>query len=158
IDYVLSTWTIPFFGIGLVSSFLAFHALYEAYRRTGSATPFLGWLFAGVLLMMSGTFFPWVPVFKQYTVVQLSYSLGCILLIRPVLQQNLFNPIVELHRLAEEKAKALSAASEAKTEFLSMMSHDLRTPLQTITMLSQFMERPDNYPGTTLSPAYQDDV
>ncbi|MHB8751403.1 MAG: GAF domain-containing sensor histidine kinase, partial [Aggregatilineales bacterium] len=282
------------------------------------------WLIAGVLLMVSGSYFPWIPVLKQYTVEQLCYALGCVFLVRPVLQQSLFNPLAELNRLVERRAHALamvtevnqriaasldlstllseavreiwhtfgytrvclylcdgeylklnacagvlatemqladkryrigdgstvgraaatlaattgenmrysgalwngirseanmplidqsetggsvigalslystasdtfskdeldalrllaqqlvtaihnaqlfkeietarqmaSEASEAKTQFLSMMSHDLRTPLQTIAVYSKFMEHPDRYPGTTLSSEYTQDV
>ena len=47
-------------------------------------------------------------------------------------------------------------ANKAKTQFLSMMSHDLRTPLQTILLGSQFLGQLE--PGVTLNQSDHTDI
>ena len=52
--------------------------------------------------------------------------------------------VVALYAELEEKAESLRRASELKTRFLSNMSHEFRTPLNSILSLTQFLlERAD---------------
>ena len=158
IDYTISPWTYPVFGLGMVTSVIILTTLYRQQRRQVKTPQFRVLVIGGVLLLISGIYFPLLPFFKQHMIEQLSYSLACFLLVRPILQESLFNPLAELKQLAEQRAQELAEASEAKTQFLSMMSHDLRTPLQTITVTSQFMGHLELYPGTVLTSDYRDDL
>ncbi|MHB8626504.1 MAG: sensor histidine kinase [Aggregatilineales bacterium] len=128
IDYVISTWTLPVFGLGVIMSLFIFRALYHELRNKETGSAFRGWLVAGVLLMVSGSYFPWIPVLKQYTVEQLCYALGCVLLVRPVLQQSLFNPLTELNQLVERRAHALAMVTQ--------VNHRIAASLDLSTLLS----------------------
>lgn len=64
-------------------------------------------------------------------------------------------------RLFEEVEAArqvAAAASAAKTSFLSMMSHDLRTPLHTIVLTSELLVKSSRSPDISLPDGVRDDM
>ena len=61
-----------------------------------------------------------------------------------------------LFEQVQKARETADKANEAKTQFLSMMSHDLRTPLQTILLGSQFLGQLE--PGVTLNQSDHSDI
>jgi signal transduction histidine kinase len=65
----------------------------------------------------------------------------------------------QLFEQAQQARQTADAASRHKTSFLSMMNHELRTPLQTIITRSMWMaQHPELYGATEIPPMYKDDL
>jgi signal transduction histidine kinase len=65
----------------------------------------------------------------------------------------------QLFAQAEQARQTADAANRHKTSFLSMMNHELRTPLQTIITRSMWMaQHPELYGATEIPPTYKDDL
>ena len=57
--------------------------------------------------------------------------------------------LTELNKRLKASAQEARQASEAKTDFLSRMSHDIRTPINVITGMTELAMGEDNSPTTT---------
>jgi signal transduction histidine kinase len=83
------------------------------------------------------------PIDRDYVVTSLGRAIQVRQLKRQVERQRIVleHHAANLERVVEERTRELREASEAKDTFLSIASHELKTPLTTIKALAQMTQR-----------------
>ena len=119
----------------LLFAFTAIYTFYTSYKRSGKArhnhrTIAISGTVMTVFIILQ-TFFPFLPF----------YSVGCLL------ASSLIHTFVsvqaehERNRILEEALEDARRANEAKTVFLSHMSHAIRTPINAILGMNEIIRR-----------------
>ena len=93
-----------------------------------------------VILAVTNPFTGWLIINASYAVVYV----WCDITIEEQRRKALYQEINEKNRELQAIAKEAESAAEAKTEFLSRMSHDIRTPMNAIMGLTHLAQEEED--------------
>lgn len=92
-------------------------------HRAEKRNPWDARILAGITVVGLGSASIIVPILTRYTVEQISYAVGALVLAPPVMRQGLFDPIAQLNRRLERRADQLAAITRVGQQASSTLNH-----------------------------------
>ena len=133
-------------GVGFIMLYSAFGLLLVLYNRKRIVPSVNATLMVTFFLVTAC--FIWVQLANPgWLIINASYAIVYVLCDITVEEQRRYELYSEINRKNEELeivARKAESAAHAKTEFLSRMSHDIRTPMNAIIGLTHLAKEEDN--------------
>jgi len=107
IIYQMYPTTIILLGIGVLCSLINLFILFQQYQRRQSQTNTR--VLIGIGILSSGVMMLSIPFLSKYTLEQVLYAIGALVIAGPVFQQRLFDPLVRLNAKLAHRAEQFTA-------------------------------------------------
>ncbi len=121
ITYEMYPATVILLGVGVLASLMTLRILWQQYRQHQSQSNLQ--ILIGIGIMSSGVLLLSIPWLSKYTLEQVLYAAGALVIAGPVFQQRLFDPLTRLNaKLARqtEQFTALMRVGQQTTSLLAL--------------------------------------
>jgi signal transduction histidine kinase len=107
ITYEMYPFTVILLGTGVLGSLVTLRLLFQQYQCRQPDTSIR--VLVGIGVIASGVVTLSIPSLSKYTLEQVMYAIGALIIAGPVFQQRLFNPLIRLNAKLARRAEQFTA-------------------------------------------------